>query len=192
MANDVPKAVPTPDITGVITIDDPALIKIKKQIDETVAAGREKSAEIDEVQKRIDELTNEEMEITGKIEPEDLVKKGDELRDQINVLIKELEEVADGIKKAKLDAIPTEIEKEHLSLNSKREKLEQQRNKLALKVQKFKDKLIPRLQKRVVSELEEFEDLLSAELVDGVIEVKKFSHLAEWKKRWQSNREDKA
>lgn len=185
METNVPKPVQAPATTGQIVIEDAKLISIKEKIDATVAEGRKKSIEIDETQKRIDELTEEEMKLTAEVEPQDLIERGDQIRDKINDLIKDLELVAEQMKEQKLAAIPEEMKEEHLKLNDKMEKLSEERNKLALKVQKLKDRLIPKIQKVAKKELGEFEDFLSAELEDGKIVVKKFSHLEEWKKRWK-------
>ena len=184
MGKSVPKPVPKPVASGTIVIEDKTVIKLLTEQDQIVSDGREVSKEIDALQKEIDKLTEKEMKLTAKVEPQDLIKRGDELKEVINKHIAELEEVAQEIKKQKLAAIPKEIQDKHLKLNSDREKLEVKRNKLALKVQKIKDRLIPKLQKHTKGHLEEFEDLLSAELKDGKAVVEKFSHLTEWKRMW--------
>lgn len=182
MGKSVPKPVPKPEVVKTLTIEDKTVIKLLTDKDKVVNEGREISKKIEDVQKRVDELTEEEMKLTEKVEPKDLITRGDELRDGINKLIAELEEVAQKIKDEKMAAIPEETKKEHLKLNSEREKLEQERNKKALKVQKIKDKLIPKLHKFTKADLDEYEDLLSAELKDGVCVVEIFNHQENWRK----------
>lgn len=191
MAKDIPKALPKPKIVKSIKIDDPKIIELIRQKDEEVKKGREVSKEIDVIQKEIDELTEKEMKITAKVEPKELVEKGEKIKEEINVKIKELEEIAQKIREAKLDAIPKDMEKRHLKLNDKREKLEQKRNKIALKVQKIKDRMVPKIQKIVKPQLEEFEDLMTAELKDEVVEVEVFNHVDEWKSQWKAQQKNK-
>lgn len=184
MGKSVPETIQKPDIVNTFEFTDKTIIKLLEDKEVAVKEGRAISIEIEEVQKRIDELTEEEMKLTEKVEPEELVKRGNEIRDKVNELIKQLEEVANDIKKEKLAAIPKEIQDEHLKLNDKREKLEQKRNKKALKVQKIKDRLIPKLHAKTEGKLNEYEDLLSAELKDGKCVIEVFNHLEEWKRQF--------
>ena len=191
MDNSVPKPIQKPNVVRTFEYTDKTILKLLADKDKAVKEGREISKEIEVAQKRIDELTEEEMKLTEAIEPKELVEKGDKIRDEINALVADLEKVAQDIRKAKLEAIPKEMQKEHMALNSKREKLEQERNKKGMKVQKIKDRLIPKIQKKVVHQLEEFEDLATAELVDGKCVIETFSHLEEWKRQWKARHESK-
>lgn len=184
MAKNVSKPVPTDEII----VEDAQMVQWLLDKDALVKDGRKISVEIEEIQKRIDQLTEQEKEITAKVVPQKLIDEGNALRDKINEDIKKLEQIGNAIRDEKMKAIPKDMEKEHLDLTSKREKLEQERNKVALKVQKIKDRLIPKLQKKMLKHLGEFEDLLSAELTKDKTKlvVKKFSHLAEWKRAYKA------
>jgi septal ring factor EnvC (AmiA/AmiB activator) len=98
-------------------------------------------------------------------------------RDRVQEVSKRRKSVQDSLK---------ELEKKHLELNSKREKLEKERNVIGLKVQKIKDRVIPKIQKIAQKHLGEYEDLFSADVKDGKVVIQKFSHLAEWKRVWES------
>jgi hypothetical protein len=70
----------------------------------------------------------------------------------------------------------------------KREELERDRNKIALKIQKFKDKLIPMLKKEIKPHLKEFEDTQTVELKDGKVVVETFDYLEDYKARFRSKK----
>jgi uncharacterized protein YoxC len=159
-----------------------------KDKDALVTEGRAISKQIEELQKQIDEYEEKEKAITAKVIPQKLIDDGNALRDKINKDVKELERIGNAIRDEKLRAIPEDMEKAHLKLNGEREKLEQERNKVALKVQKIKDRLIPKLQKETKKYLGEYEDLMSAELTEdkSKVVIKKFSHLQEWKRQFKA------
>jgi len=180
------KSVSKPVPTGKVIIEDKTLIKWLAQKDELVKDGRKISKEIADIEKRIEELSKQEMELTGKVEPKELIKEGNELREKINKDVKKLEKISKAIYAEKMKAIPDDMRKEHLALSDKKEKAEKERNKMALKVQKIKDRAIPKIQKYVTKEnfLDEYEDLLTADLKGGKVVVEKFSHLDDWKRQW--------
>lgn len=173
-----------PNITSTITIEDPFVIKLLSEKDTLVKEGREISKKIDEVELKIAECTKEEQDITSKVEPVELIAQGNTLCDAINEKIKELEAISEQIRQEKLKAIPKELQDKHYALNDEKEKLEKERNKIALHVQKIKDRVIPKIQKHCKSALGEYEDLAGAEIKDGKIMVEKFSHLQEWKRAY--------
>jgi hypothetical protein len=71
---------------------------------------------------------------------------------------------------------------EHMQLFKDKEKLERDRNKIALKVQKIKDKVIPIIQKEVKPLLlQEYDDIETAKVKDGVVVINTFNHLEDWK-----------
>jgi len=175
-----------PVATNTITLDEPFIAKNLLEKNELIQEGRALSKKIDELQKEIDECVKKEHELTATVEPKDLIEAGEKLKDAINVQIKELEKIGTAIREAKLKAIPKELEKKHLELNNNREKLEKERNVIGLKVQKIKDRVIPKIQKIAQKHLGEYEDLFSADVKDGKVVIQKFSHLAEWKRVWES------
>jgi len=184
MAKSVSKPIPTDEVV----IDNPQFVTWLKDKDVLVKKGRAISIEIEEIEKKVQEYIEKEKALTEKVIPQSLIDEGNALRDKINVDIKKLEEIGNAIREEKLKAIPKEMEAEHLALTSEREKLEQERNKIALKVQKIKDRLIPKIHKEMLKHLGEFEDLMSAELTKdkSKVVIKKFSHLQEWKRQYKA------
>ena len=88
-----------------------------------------------------------------------------------------------------MSAIPEEMKKKHYKLRDDKEKMEKDRNKIALKIQKIKDRVIPKIQKEVLGQLDgEFEDIDRVELKGAKAIAYTFSHLEEFKKRFLEKR----
>lgn len=67
------------------------------------------------------------------------------------------------------------------------EKLEKERAKIGLQIQKKKDKVIPIVEKMKNSgdiPLEEYDEIESVSIVKGEVEVKLFNHMEEFKKAY--------
>lgn len=68
------------------------------------------------------------------------------------------------------------------------EELEKERAKIGLKIQKVKDKIAPIVDAKINPQLDEFEDIETVEIKDGMILVRKFSQLEEFKKAWRERK----
>ena len=99
--------------------------------------------------------------------------------------MKRLEVLGKLIEKHKLDAVPKELKDKHFTLMAKKEKLERDRNKIFLKVQKIKDRLIPLVQKLVRPLLKEkYDDVETAKAINDKVYINTFNHLEDWKKKF--------
>ena len=67
-------------------------------------------------------------------------------------------------------------------------KLEEERNKLGLKVQKLKDQIVPIVMDETKGKLAEFEEIENVELKDGEIEVRTYDAIEEYKKHYLANK----
>lgn len=174
-----------------ITINDKKIIQLLLDKDELVKQGRLVSDEIERVESKITACEVKERKITEKCQPKELGEEAEALKAQINELIAKFEKVAGEITKVKLEAIPKDLEATHKELMKKREEKERERNKIALKIQKIKDRVIPLIQKVVKPQLKEYEDIQTAQIKKGVVEVEVFSRLEEWKNAYQKAQEKK-
>ena len=168
-----------------ITLENKKLHDLIIQKDELVDVGRGISREIDAIDVKVKRFEQKEKAITAKIvPPKELTDRGDELVKEITKLHTELTKIADQINKSKLDAIPREMKDEHMALLKEREQKERDRNKIALKVQKVKDKLIPIVQREVKPLLQEYDDIETARAKDGKVVISTFNHLQEFKSKF--------
>lgn len=78
-----------------------------------------------------------------------------------------------------------ELVKQGRELTVQIEKLEKERAKIGLQIQKKKDKIIPLVDKEVRPNLVEYEDIETVVLEKGEIKVTVFNHLEEFKKAYK-------
>ena len=167
-------------------LNNKKLVTFLEQKDLLVESGRKISKQIEKVERQIQSCEDKEKVITAKVQPKELGEKAEALKAQINELVKKFEKVASDIQNEKLSAIPKDLEEKHLALLKEKEQLERERNKVALKVQKIKDRVIPLIQKEVKPHLKEYEDIGTAFVKNGEVEVQIYSRLEEWKDRFKS------
>lgn len=153
--------------------------------DELVNEGRKLSRQLEDLEVKIVRLENKEKKLTAKAAlPKELTDRGDELAKQAMAISDELDKVGKEIHDTKLATIPQEIKEEHIGYLKDREKLERERNKIALKVQKIKDKIIPTIQREVKPLLGEYDDIETAKTKDGKVIITIFNYLEDFKKRF--------
>lgn len=170
-----------------IEIKNPKIIKFLTDKDALVVEGKNFTKEIERIDIKIKGFENKEKAITGKIKPtKEVEEKGDKLVAEINARVKELEQLGKEIEESKLAAIPADMRKEHEELMASKEKLERERNKIALKIQKIKDRVIPMIQKECKPHLAtEFDDIETAKLIDGKVVVTTFNHIDDFKAKFR-------
>lgn len=167
-----------------IIISNKKLREYLEEKDELVKKGRKVSVEIDKMDVRLEEMKVEQRKYTEECNPAELIQKGDTLRDKINAEIEELEKIGKEIQDIKLAAIPEAKKKAFEDLKKVKEETERERNKIALKVQKIKDRAIPIIQKEATPYLGEYDDVETATIKGQKIIVETFNHLEQWKMKF--------
>lgn len=156
------------------------------QKDTLVGDGRNVSAQIEKIEAKIKGYQDKEKKITGAVEvPKELVAKGNALAKEIEDKIKELGIIGNQVEEVKLNAIPKAMKEEHRQLLKDKEALERDRNKIALKVQKIKDRCVPLIQKEVKPLLKEYDDIETAQTKNGKVVIKTFNHLEDFKSKFK-------
>ncbi len=155
--------------------------------DKLVDVGRKLSRDIEMVEAKIKRIEEKERRITAKvIPPKEMTDKGDALVAEVTRINTELTKIANDINDSKLAAIPADMKKDHMELLKQRESLERERNKIALKVQKIKDRVIPIVQREVKPLLlDEYDDIETAKAKDGKVMITTFNHLVDFKKKFR-------
>lgn len=170
-----------------IEIDNRKLHDLIIQKDDLVTEGRDLTVEIEKSDKKIEMFEKRERKITAAIAPDAALKlEGDALAKIFETTLARLEEIGNEIQKMKLSAIPSELELEHKAEMKNKERLERDRNKIALKIQKIKDKVIPIIQKEVKPQLKEYDDIETAQAKSGKVFVTTFNHLADWTRKFKA------
>jgi predicted nucleic acid-binding Zn-ribbon protein len=168
-----------------IKIDDKRVLKLLEEKEVLVKSGRRISDEILRMETKITDCETKEKKITAQHQHKEMGDKAEALKAQINKLVKEFEKVASDITLDKLAAIPKDLEKTHRDLMKAKEEKERERNKIALKVQKIKDRVIPMIKKHVTPHLAEYEDIQNVEVKKGEVVASVYSALDEWKESYR-------
>lgn len=168
-------------------IENKKIVDLLTEKEAHVIEIRKVSSEIENLTTRIKRCEEKEKRITGKVTPPtELKEKGDKLEKDIHALMDELEKVGKEVEALKLAAIPEDLKKEHLGLLKEREVKEREMNKIALKVQKIKDKVIPLIQKEVKPILKtEYDDIETAKIKDGKLVITTFNHIEDFKSKFK-------
>lgn len=170
-----------------ITLDNKRIHDYIFDKDTLVDEGRKISGKIDTLDIKIKEYEEKEKKITGKVKPsKELIEKGDTIVKQIQQLEKDLQPIIKKINDDKLSAIPKDMKEKHTKAMKDKEELERERNKIALKVQKIKDKLIPLIQKEVKPLLAtKYDDISTAKTKNGKVVITTFNHLEEFTSKFK-------
>lgn len=171
-----------------ITLENKKLHDLIVTKDSIVEDAREISRKIEMIEIKVKRFEEKEKKITSKVTPpKELTDRGDEVAAQIARLSDELDMIAKQINDSKLEAVPKEMKDEHLQLLKDKEGLERDRNKIALKVQKYKDKMIPILKKEIKPLLKPYEDTETVKAKDGKVLVTVFNYLDDFKAKFRHN-----
>jgi predicted nucleic acid-binding Zn-ribbon protein len=146
-----------------------------------VTEARKISSAIDVLELKIEKNKDKQRKYTSECEPTELIEKGNALAKEIEAKLTKLEETQKEIHKLKIANVPQAIGDEYESLKKQKEEKELERNKIAIKVQKIKDRATPIIQKLVKPALKEYDDIDTAELnKSGKIVVRIFNYQEQW------------
>lgn len=165
-----------------ITIESDKLKDLLIKKEELITKGRAKSDEIIKIEQEMLEIDVKLQEEEKKVDISDLDDKQKAIGAKVDEAIKEMEavkkEIFDRMTKQTNPELRTQYEEMRKSLDT----LENDRNKIALKAQKYNDKIIPLGRELMKPFLEDqYEDYDTIQLVDGEITATIFSHLASFK-----------
>lgn len=167
-----------------IEIENKKLFDWIKLKDDLVDEGRAITVLMEKQEKIVKQCENEEKRITGAVPADEKLKEeGDKLVVLFNETMKKLDEIGSKIEAKKLEAIPKTLLAKHKVALKENESLERERNKIALKIQKVKDRIIPLVQKEVKPLLNDYDDIETAKTgKNGVVIVETFNYLDQFYK----------
>ena len=141
-----------------------------------------KSEEIEAIEKEMETVDIQVQEEEKKIDISDLLEKEKGLTSQLDKLVEDMKALKQEIFDRMIKQVPQELHAKYEELKKSKEDKEIERNKLALKAQKYNDKIIPLGRKMMKPLLEDmYEDFDTLALEDGEIVATIFSHLNDFK-----------
>lgn len=171
-----------------IVLQNPKLKKLLEEKAEFITLGREKSAEIDELDIQMEAIDKDIQAIEKSVDLTDLKAEAEEINKEMEAAMAK----ADALNKKTFERMKektVEKVKEYEELKKKKEKVETERNKFALKANQKTDKIIPLGQKLMKEHIEdEFEDYDTIRLENGEIVCTLFSHLADFQRMYRAKK----
>jgi len=173
-----------------IYIDDPKLIEWVKQKEILVNEGSKLTDEIDVLDREMKKIDLKIQKAESKIDVNDLQEKGKEIGKQLAELMKQAEAVKKDIYARIKSGIPADLIESYKAKEKQKENTERERAKIGHKIQKVKDRIIPRAQQlgkeHLPTPFDDFETLTLTK--DGKIEMKLFNHKELWEEKFLKNR----
>lgn len=165
-----------------ITIENAKLKELMLKKSELIKTGRATSEEIEKLEKEMAEIDVKLQEEEAKVDISDLNEKQKAIGAKVDEAIKEMQEIKKEIFDRMMAQTPPELRTQYDELKKKKEDKENERNKIALKAQKFNDKIIPVGKELIKPFLKDmYEDYDSLSLEDGEIVATIFSHMHDFK-----------
>ncbi len=166
----------------IITLENEKLSKLLAEKSELVTTGRAMSEEIEKLEAEMHQIDDEMKKIEKTVDISSFKAREQEITSKVEVAIKEMEQIQSEIKELMVAAIPAELGSKYATLKEEKDKKENERNKIALKVQKYNDKIIPQGRKLMKPYLEDnYDDYDTISLKDGKIVASIFNHVEDFK-----------
>lgn len=159
--------------------------KLKEMLDKKgvlITQGRAISTEIEEIEAQMKEIDDKLVEAEKEIDISDIDANAEDITRRFNELRAEMDEVNRLVRERLSEKVPAELKNRYDELKKKKDKLEEDRNKVAIKAQKYNDKLIP-LSRELMKDhiVDTFDDFGSIKVEDGKVIGEIINHLEEYK-----------
>lgn len=172
-----------------IVLEDGKLKKLLEEKEELVMAGRAKSDEIETLEKEMGEIDLEIQTLEKKVDVSHLKSEADKITDQFNKALAEMQAIQKKLFNTMKSQIPKDLGDRYDTIKKEKEKKENERNKIALKVQQKRDKIIPLSRKLMTPHKTDlYDDYDTVRLENGEVVATLFNHLDEFKKNFNKPR----
>lgn len=167
-------------------LEDEKLKSLLTKKGELITIGREKSIQIEIIEKEMKETDLKVQEEEKKINIDDLLEQEKVETKIVEASIEKMKVIKQEIYDRMRSQVSPELHTRYDELKNKKEELELERNKIAIKAQKYNDKIIPiarELMKPILQD--QYEDYDSLYLENGEIYATVFSHLVDFKNNFK-------
>jgi len=165
-----------------VKLESEKLKKLLLEKSDFITKGRAKSEEIEALEKELTEIDLKLQEEEKKVDISDLHEKEKSLTERVSQCVEEMNLIKKEIYDRMKAQVPSELHDKYDEIKKKKEELEGERNKIAIKAQKYNDKIIPLSRKLMKPLLEDsYEDYESIKFENGEIVATIFNHLEDFK-----------
>lgn len=170
-----------------VILEDKKLRTLLEEKDELVITGREASIEIEEKEQEMKSVEDEIKKAEDTADMTDLIENAKVITEEFNAVVQKMEIAKQAMFDRARSAVPPELYTKYEDIKKLKEDLETERNKIGLKIQQKKDKIIPLVQKLMKPYLEnEFEDYDGIRIEDGQMIGTIFNHLHDFTNRFKT------
>lgn len=168
-----------------IVLEDAKLKKLLTEKSNMILDGRKISEDIDAVQAEMDAIDKEVQTVEATLVAEDLKERANGITAEFNAVMAKMDELKKEHRERLGTIVPQELKDKYDAKKTEKDSLETQRNKIALKAQKWNDKIIPIARRIMSKHIEnEFEDYDTLRLENGEVVATLFSHLEDFKREY--------
>jgi poly-D-alanine transfer protein DltD len=169
-----------------IKLQDPKLQNLLTAKGELIKSGIEISKEIEVIEQAMNEVDLKVQEVEKSVDISDLLEKEQAVTAYVEKCIKDMEAIKREIFDRMKAKTPKELYEKYEALTEEKKQKEEARNKLALKAQKYTDKIKP-IGKRLLSPFltTRGDDYDSIKLENGEIVCTVFNHFDEYEKLYK-------
>lgn len=173
------------DYPRTVVLESDKLKALIQEKTDLVLEGREKSEEIETVEADMKAIDAEISKIEQAVDKSDIDAQAKEVTEEMNAVMEKMQKIKEELGARLKAAVPEMLIKQYEDAVEKKKTLEEERNKIALKVQKKNDKIIP-LGRKVMKPFlqDEFEDYDTLRLEDGQVIGTIFSHMEMFKEHY--------
>lgn len=165
-----------------IELNDDKLKTLLEKKGVLITEGRTKSERIEEVEKQMKEVDEELVKAEKEIDISDIDANAQDITERFNALKAEMDAVNKAVRERLSEKVPQELKDKYAVLKKELDELETDRNKIAIKAQKYNDKIIPTVRALLKPYVvDDFEDYGAVKIEDGKIIGEVINHLEEYK-----------
>lgn len=169
-----------------ITIENNKLKKLLEEKSVLITEGRGVSEEIEKLEKEMEEIDIKIQEEEKGVDIGDLLLLEKQQVAIVEECVEEMEKIKQMIYDRMKEKTSPELREKYEKIKKVKEEIENKRNKIALKAQKYNDKIIPLGRKLMKPFLEDkFEDYDTIRIENGEIVCTIFSHLEDFKNNFK-------
>lgn len=161
-----------------VVLENAKLKDLLTQKNDLIIQGREKSEEIELVEKEMAAIEAEIVALEQAVDTADIDAEAKAITEVMNATLEQMRQCKAKLSERLKEKISPDVIALHATAKKKKEALEKERNKIGLKVQKLQDKVVPLAQAEMKPHLQDkYEDFDTIRIENGEVVASIFNHM---------------
>ena len=170
----------------IVKLENEKLKKLISTKGEIINEGRKLSERIELLEKDMEDIDKAIQAEESKVDIADFDEKAKAITERVNVCIAEMNEVKKGVYERMIAQTDVKLREKYEETKKLKEEIEEERNKVAIKAQKYNDKIIPLSKKAATPFLtEKGDDIETISIQDGWLMLTVFNHYDDFNKQYE-------